>query len=237
MRRSQANDAQDRFFHRLNVEMRGIDVLRVGGLQQGRLRPGAVTLIPNPDFASNLTGIGLLALEGKLLMPAPGPHFGRGVEEDLHPGVGEDDGADIAALHDEIVGFGESLLLGDHFAADARDGGNAGGGIGDGLIANGLGDVFAVQQDLSGLLQLDVGGQGKLLQAMPVIQAGANAQCPQSDGPVHGACVDVQVTQAAGDTASDGAFARTGRAVNRHHHRLAQHRAPATAEVAGRIFR
>ena len=51
-------------------------------------------------------------------------HLGRGGDEDLQFGVGEDGGADVAAVHHHPLVLTHLLLLGDHGGAHETDGGD-----------------------------------------------------------------------------------------------------------------
>ena len=77
--------------------------------------------------------------------PALGADLGRRGQVDLERRVGQDDGADVAALDDDGVGRGDQLaLLGDQLPADGRDGGHRRDRAGDLGAADALGDVDAV---------------------------------------------------------------------------------------------
>ena len=60
--------------------------------------PGALARRRSTHDGSRLTACGGIA------SATPGALFGRGVEIDLHVGVGKHDGADVAAFHDEPAG-------------------------------------------------------------------------------------------------------------------------------------
>src|SRR5688500_19202628 len=83
---SRANDFEQRLFHILDGEVGGIDVDRVGRLNQRRFGAGTVAGIALADLAGER--LGFASRFGR----AP-PHalFGIGIEKDFHLGVGEDD--------------------------------------------------------------------------------------------------------------------------------------------------
>ena len=108
-------------------------------------------------------------------------------------------------------------LLGHHGAADAGNHGHLGCAVGDFGSADGLGDILAVEADAAGR-KLDVGGDGELLGAVHVVPGDVLPQGPEGDGAIHGAGIDVDESEARGESFGDGALAGAGRAVDGDHH-------------------
>ncbi len=149
--------------------------------------------------------------------PAPGAHFGSGIQVDLHLRVGEHDGADVAAFHHHRLGRADAPLLFAHGAPHARSQRDFRSGFADARLADGRGHVLAVQEH-GGFArrELDARFFGELLQAMQIVEIYADAQGPQRHRPVHRAGVDIRESQPLCDGARDGALARARRPVNRN---------------------
>ena len=110
-------------------------------LRQRRVLAGGVALVADrllgehgPEVGADLLGAPARAL------------LGAGGEEDLHRGVGRDDGADVAPLGDPVAVGDEPALLGDERLAHGRVGGDARGRLGDLGRADRLGHVAPVEQ-------------------------------------------------------------------------------------------
>ena len=96
--------------------------------------------------------------DAALLGPTPGPLLGRGVDEDLQVGVGQDDGPDVASGHDDPARVGQSALPGEERRADLRDPGHLADAPVDDRAADLVGHVATVDED-AGQATLGVGGQ------------------------------------------------------------------------------
>jgi len=151
---------------------------------------------------------------------------GRGVggEEKAEGGVGKDDGADVAAFHDEA---GRAMREGDRglgalvVEEEAADGGKRGeaGDVGvHGFAAEvGIGGDFTGEGKAGGAAG-DLGGERELGEGGGdgggVVRRDAGAEEGEGDGAVVGAGVDVEEVEARGEGAGEGGLAGGGAAVN-----------------------
>src|SRR5690606_24206039 len=87
------------------------------------------------------------ALLHELTLASGGPLGGARGEEELHLGVGEDDGPDVAALEDDASPLAGLPLEREQRGPDARMGGDLAGGEAHGGGPDGGGDGLAVQED------------------------------------------------------------------------------------------
>src|SRR6516225_2885438 len=94
-----------------------IDKDRIGGAHERRDSSFAVAPIALIYFVENLGERECLTLFLVFLPAAFGARFRRSVQENLQLRVGENDGADIASLHDHAATGAGALLLGDKNAA------------------------------------------------------------------------------------------------------------------------
>ena len=88
---------------------------------QRRDRPGRIELVAPPQLGQDLRRLGPAGVEAALLGPPPGPLLGRGVEEQLEVGVGQHDGPDVAAGHDDPAAVDEPALPLEERGAELRD--------------------------------------------------------------------------------------------------------------------
>src|ERR1700683_377148 len=96
----------------------GVDEDRVLGAFEGGSFAFDVAKVALADFFESAGKVDLVAA---LLMLAPasfGAHVGRGGEVNFQVGVGEDDGADVAAFHDYAAKLAGAALFGDEDAAN-----------------------------------------------------------------------------------------------------------------------
>ena len=83
----------------------------------------------------------------ELVVAAQAPHFGSGVQKDLYLCVGKDNRANVAALHHHPALCAHLLLQADHPGANGGKDAYPGCCVGDDLIAEQAGNVFAVEQN------------------------------------------------------------------------------------------
>ncbi len=148
--------------------------------------------------------------------PALGPGLGGGGQVDLHIGVGQHHGADVAAFdHAPAPRRHPRPLSGHQFPAHGRVGGHGGDGGVDGDGADGVGGVLAVDEDAGA--HLDVERPGQAGHALGVGQIDAPGQRRPRHGPVHGPGVEALDPEALGHGLGQGGLARAGWAVDGHH--------------------
>ena len=151
--------------HLLDAHISGIDDNCAGGHLQGGCAAGAVARVPGLYAGEYLIISSRLAGLKELLVTAPGSGSRFGVEEELDLGMGKNNRALIAALGDQGgERCGQLPLAFDHFIADAPAGGDKVGVLGYLDGADELGDVPALDTDLSAVsagdhVQLYVLGQ------------------------------------------------------------------------------
>jgi hypothetical protein len=164
---------------------------------------------------------GLAAALAELIVAAQAPHFGSRVQKDFDFGMGKDNGADVAALHDHATGFAQLLLQANHPGANGGKDADARGRVGDDLIAQQAGDVFAVEQDavfLLARLEMNGGFGGELFKARGGRPEAGRRAAPSGEGAVHGAGFKVEQAEMAGQMPGNGALAGAGGPVNRDDH-------------------
>ena len=156
-----------------------------------------------------------LPLGGQLVEAPLCPDFGRCGHEDLEVGIGEDYGADVAAVHHYAAAAAHLLLLAHHGVADCADGADGAHVLADGQRAYLRLDALSVEK---GLVLLGVGieaeryadaverGRECLFVDAPVGNQ-AVAQGVERDGAIHGAGVDVGYAELLGQVFGHGAFA------------------------------
>ncbi len=193
----------------------GIDKGGVGRLDERRSVAAAVAGVAVGDLAREFVEVDGETFGFEFGGTAAGTFLGAGIEKDLDVGVGENDTANVAAFHDEARFLGHVALDGHHGAAHTGDGGHKTGGGGDFGRADGVANVFAVQEYAARLhFEFNVGVFGHGFHAFHVRGINARAQHPKGDGAVHGAGVDIDGANLFGDAARDGALARTRGAVD-----------------------
>jgi len=143
--------------------------------------------------------------------------FGAGVEVKFVGRLRKDDGADVAALHDQRGQRGKTLLLRNKKFADRSDLRDERNAFVDAAFADvrkriEAGDVkneFAFAE-----AGFDSGGMDFARDGIGILKRNFLLQKIPSDAPVHRAGVDVNITEALGELARKGAFAGSGGAVN-----------------------
>ena len=84
----------------------------------------AVALVAGAEVGDDLLRLynGLAVFAAELIVAAEAPDFRSSVKKDLDLSMGKDNGADVAAFHDDATGFGKLLLQADHPGAnDGKD--------------------------------------------------------------------------------------------------------------------
>jgi len=205
-------------------EMGGVEQDGVVGGFEGGVGAVAVALIAGTEFANHFFGLNLggrvgvrLAHLAHLVVAAQAADFRGGVEEDLYVGVGEDDGADVAAFHDHATRGGQLLLQADHPGTDLGMDADPGGSVGDFRVAQPGSHIDSVEENeiaLVGGLQMDgcLGGERK--QRGYVVERDARGQRLEGEGAVHGAGFKIEQAVVLGEVPGDGAFARACRTIN-----------------------
>jgi len=148
---------------------------------------------------------------------ALGADLGIGVEVEFVGRFRKNDGTDVAAFHDQRGLRGQTLLLGDEEFADGgnlRDQGDAFvdpafADVRKGVKTGDAKDEFAFVQAGFDSSRLDDPRDGLSIpeRDVPLLEV-------PGDAPVHGAGVDVDVTEASGELARKSAFAGSGGAVD-----------------------
>ncbi len=155
---------------------------------------------------------------------APGTLYRVSIEKDFHLSVGENDGTDVAPLHDNAILFRNAALMAEQCTADAWDGGDVRGCSGHGGFANGVADILSIQKDATVPWdKVQNGFLGKLLKTVHVARFDMQAQSPESDGAVHGAAIDIDEAQLFGHAPGQCTLARAGRTVDSNYDAFLAH--------------
>ena len=138
------------------------------GRLEGGIGPIAVSQVAFAQITNHL--FRLLRRFGTELIKAAQPtHLGSRIEKDFGVGMGEDDRSNVAAFHHHPA-FGAHLLLqSNHPGADSRKDADPGRAVGDSLVANQSGYVFAVEQNailIRATFEPDGGLRGEPLQVL-----------------------------------------------------------------------
>ena len=149
---------------------------------------------------------------------AAGPLRRSGREKNLELGVGENGGADVAALGHQPPLKPHGLLLGSEGLAHTAVGSHQ-GDLGRYLrAANRLGHVEAIDAHklLAGAAgtELQIQAQQQGFHSRRIGRVGFLAQHPPGEGPVHGAGVQVNQAHLARKGTGDGALARPRWSIN-----------------------
>ena len=192
------------------------------GGHEGRGGAGGVGAVALDDAAvdvllASLLGVGAEALR---VLHAAAMRAGMGVgrEEHLDLGVGEDDGADVAALGHHVGAAGELALELDHGGAHGRNARHRAHGSIDARRADLARHVAprdqhaltAVGGGNEGKLdRLGDGGQGDLVGEGDIALKGE-----QGDAAIHRACVEVDEPPALRNSLGNRRLARSSRAVD-----------------------
>jgi hypothetical protein len=186
------------------------------GRGQGAI-PGAGILLVGAGvlFVTGVVGGRLRA--GVLLVAALAARFRGGIEKNFDIGVGEDDGADVAAFHNYTAAAAEVALEIDHPGANVGVDADARGSLGDVGVADALGDVGAVEKDAAAGavgLEGDVGVAGETLKGAGVVEVLIGHDGFEGEGAVHSAGFEVEKTEVLREMTGDGALAGAGGAVD-----------------------
>src|SRR5262249_2948254 len=96
------------------IQIRGVEQYRVFGHAKGRCGAALVALVAPPDIGEHLSFADRAAILDELEVTAPRALLGRGNDEQLHVGIGADDGADIATVeHGTPLSCSEVALIGE----------------------------------------------------------------------------------------------------------------------------
>ena len=136
-----------------------------------------------------------------------------GVEEDLHVGIGKDDGADVAPLHHHAARPAHRPLPLDQRGADARQPGHRGGRMVDLGRPNVARHVRAVGEHAT-LHGLDGHLGGERCHGGLIVEREAPADGAPPDDAVHDARIDVAIAERGGDAPGHGSLADAGRPVD-----------------------
>src|SRR5580658_8396931 len=154
---------------------------------------------------------------GVLLVAALAARFRRGIEKNLDVGVGEDDGADVAAFHDHAAAAAEVALEIDHPGANVGVNADARGSLGNVGVANALGDVGSIEKDATAGavgLECDVGVAGEKLEGAGVVEILVGHDGFKGESAVHGASFEVEETEVLREMTGYRALARAGGAID-----------------------
>ena len=174
-------------------------VLSITTAPSGMTRGETARVESMPVAAADVVGV--------LVGPALGPFLGRGREEHLELGVGEDHAADVAALHDRPAVVGDPLPLEVHQGgADVGHGRHLAHHAPDVGAADLVGDVVAVDRHPAvAQLDLEVLGDGGHLGR---VVGGAPPEDGGGHRPVHGARLQAVEAEAVGHGPGHGGLAR-----------------------------
>lgn len=202
--------------HLVEGELGGVKNDGIGSGTQRGFNPVAVSLVAFAEFFAE--GFGCDGGSWRLEVASLAAGLGGCVEEELDFGVGKDDGADVAAFHDDAALTAHGALQVNHPGSDGGMDADAGGSLGDGGLAQRGGNIDAVEEDAvaaGGWLELDGGGAGERLEVPGVVGVDAGVECLAGEGAVHGAGLKIEEAEVCGKMAGDGAFAGSGGSVNR----------------------
>ena len=175
-------------------------------------------------FELGQLGHGKAAL-GQVLGPAAGPLGHGGGEEHLEFRIGEHGGTDVAAFGHQAAPGPHGLLLAGEGLAHAAMGRHHRHLASDLGAADRLGHVLAIDRHPLGplgagaQLQIQVHQQVRYGAGLRRIDSSRGHQ--PGDGPVHGAGVEVNQTEAGGKGLGHGAFAGPGGAIDGNDRRAA----------------
>ena len=194
----------------------------VVGLAQGTHFAMLVDVVALLHVLQYLVKVYGLSFGLQLVVAALGAYLGRGGDEYLQLGVGEDGGAYVAAIHHDAFLSSHFLLLLDHGFAYEVEGSHRtdmGGYFHGAYLAF---YVHAVQVSV-GTVGFRVGAESdvEVVYFVPkffhvdlsVVQESV-FDAVQGDGTIHGSAVDVDIADLAGQVFGHGAFSAGGKSVN-----------------------
>src|SRR6476469_3674308 len=197
--------------HVLDVEVGGVDLVRVLGWPHAR----CVALVAQAEVGCERVGANL----GPLGQAAIRAHGTIGVQVDLHRSLRGDHGADVAALDHDVAIVGELLLARAHHLAHvlvARDDRDEAVDVG---LANRGGDVRVGDPDAPLLVEADRRLGRELAELVAVAERHPALAREPRQRPVHRAGVEVAKAQPLGQAPGDRALAGSRRAVDGDDHR------------------
>lgn len=210
--------------HKVNLfgdgDVRGIEQHRVGGAAQGAFGAGRVDVVALAQVFDDFVQRHVLALGGQLFLAAPGADNHVGRHKNLHFRVGENGGANVAAVHHYPALAAQALLLGHHGVAHLRYHRHLAHGVGNPHLANVVFPNLIVQAQLVAAraavapeADVDIFAQGAL-HARHIVEGNVVFQQEKRDAPVHGSGIEVSVVERSGNCFSSSAFAARGIAIN-----------------------
>src|ERR1039458_6545369 len=131
--------------------------------------------------------------------------------------MGKDDRSNVAALHHHSAHCTQLLLQANHPGAYRGKNAHPRGSVGNDLIAQQAGDIFAVKQHAVVSLARFKGNGGfcrKFLQAAALVQRQLRTQRLQSEGAIHGAGFKVEQAEMPGQMPGNCALSSAGWSVN-----------------------
>ena len=186
-------------------------------LLQGRDGTVHILLIARDQLLEHVLELHLFALALQLQEAALGAHLGAGGEVDFDRGIRQHDRADVAAVHDDVLGPGQIPLHLQQVVAHALLRRDAGGHHRHFRRADLSGDVLSVEEHvLHAVLPLDLNVHvvDAALDAVPVLGADAHEAHVVAHGAVDRAGVDIMIAQLTGQALCDGALPGAAGAVD-----------------------
>lgn len=177
----------------LKCHVGGVDGDGVLWAFEGAVGAVHVLLVAGYNLLEDEFFVGFVAVLAELVGAALGANGGIGVEVEFDGGVGEDDGALVAAFCDEAgMEFADETLGLNEGLADGGDGGDLGGQCGDIGVADAFGGVLVVDEQAGwGLVPVEVNGDGLGGDGDGFVVGGVDVLVDDGggDGAVHGAGV------------------------------------------------
>ena len=177
-----------------------------------------VLIVPLLNVLEDFIVVRLLSLRNQLVRAALCPHLrGRG-EENLHRGLGQYHGADVPAVHDDVVLLGHFPLHVQQQVPDDGVGRNETGLLGKVGGADIAGHVHAVHDHVLDALVVVLDADGQLVDVAGDAVYVLGTDAPQVEEIGHGAVnrpgVHVVKAQLFCKSSGDGGLSRPGGAVN-----------------------
>jgi TolB-like protein/DNA-binding winged helix-turn-helix (wHTH) protein/tetratricopeptide (TPR) repeat protein len=206
-----ANHRQHGLHHALGRQAGRVQDHGVGGTGERGVGAGGVRVVAGADLALDALQVGLHPRGLQLLEAAQGAAPGIGVHVELHVGVGEDRGADVAPVEHHSPGAAHLLLAGHHLAPHPGMARDRGGHRAHLAAADLCGHVAAVQGDPpAAVAQVDDRLARQAGQGLGVVGGNPRAQGLEPHRAVHGAGVQEHVAQAVGQGLARGGLAGAG---------------------------
>ncbi len=208
-------------------EIGGVDFDGVFGAEEGADGTSLVAHVALKDLLKDFVLFDGNAFFCELCDAAACAFLGVGVEEKFERGLGEDDGALIASFGDEGAGgLANEALLAYEFLADPGVIGGDVGDFGDAGLANGVGDVAAIEVNGGGL-GVPIESEGKKATALGDsvgVVEDLLFEGVEGDGTVHRAGIQMGKAHAVGKLKCCGGFTGTGWPINSYNHFVSSRR-------------